>query len=94
MLTKGGARVKVYDPFFSTKEIKQMGFHVEESLKRTIGGADCVLVATGHEKFKNLEMNDISRLVRKPACIIDGWRLFNAGEAKANNLVYYGVGLG
>lgn len=94
ILTKRGVKVNVYDPFFSAAEIEQMGFHAAESLERAIGGVDCVLIAAGHEQFKQVKTADISRLARRPACIVDGWRIFNAKEARANNLVYYGVGLG
>ncbi len=94
ILTQRGAKVNVYDPFFSATEIEQMGFHATESFERAIGGVDCILIATGHEQFRHVKLTDISRLARRPACIVDGWRIFNAEEARANNLVYYGVGLG
>ncbi|MFH0896752.1 MAG: nucleotide sugar dehydrogenase [Candidatus Bathyarchaeota archaeon] len=93
-LTKRGTRVSVYDPFFSTAEIEQMGFNAAESLESAIGGVDCIIIASGHEQFKHLKMADMSRLARKPGCIVDGWRLFDPEEARANNLTYYGVGLG
>jgi len=94
MLRKRGASVNVYDPLFSTIEIENMGFHAVDSIEAAVRGVDCVLLATGHEQFKKIMLADISRTARKPACVVDGWRIFNAEEAKKNNLVYYGVGLG
>lgn len=94
MLMKRGADVRVYDPFYSAAEIKEMGFHAAESVERAIESVDCILVAVGHDQFKRLKMADVARLVAKPACIVDGWRIFDAGEAKAHKMAYYGVGLG
>jgi len=89
-----GGNVKVYDPFYSASEIEDMGFHAVESVERAVQGSDCILFAVGHNQFKDINIVDIARLVRKPACIVDGWRIFDAGEVKANKLAYYGVGLG
>ena len=94
MLTKQGAKVNVYDPFFSALEINRMGFQAAESIEKAMGGVDCIVIASGHEQFKHLKMADIARLVRRPACIVDGWRIFEAEDVWANNLLYYGVGLG
>ncbi|MCJ7645310.1 nucleotide sugar dehydrogenase, partial [bacterium] len=94
VLSRKGAKVNVYDPFFSSVELDGMGLSASESLEGAIRDADCVLIATGHEQFKYLKVAEIARLVKKPACIVDGWRLFNAKEVKANNLEYYGVGFG
>ena len=94
MLTKKGAKVKVYDPFYSAAEIEKMGFNATESFEKAVEGVDCVLIAAGHEQFKRLKMGDVARLVRKPACVVDGWRIFDAKEVETNDLAYYGVGFG
>lgn len=94
LLVREGVKVKVYDPFYSTVEIEEMGYNSAESLEKTIEGVDCILVSTGHKFFKNIDVGEIARLVKKPACIVDGWRIFDASEVESNGLVYLGVGLG
>ncbi len=94
MLDKRGAEVRVYDPFYSAAELKEMGLHATESVERAVEGVSCVLVAVGHDQFKRLKVADLSRIVARPACIVDGWRIFDSEEARVNKLVYYGVGLG
>jgi nucleotide sugar dehydrogenase len=93
-LTKKGAKVRVYDPFFSAEEIKQLGFYGTESVERAIIDVDCILIAVGHEQFKQFQIEALARLLKKPACIVDGWRIFKAEDAKINDLQYYGIGLG
>jgi nucleotide sugar dehydrogenase len=92
-LTKEGAKVRVYDPFFSAEEIEQLGFYGTESVERAVSDVDCILVAVGHEQFKQLQIETLARLVQKPACIVDGWRIFEAEDARINDIQYYGVGL-
>ena len=93
-LTKRGADVRVYDPLYSAAELKEIGLHATESVERAIEGADCILVAVGHDQFKRLRVADFARLVKKPACMVDGWRIFDAEEVRENRLIYCGVGLG
>ena len=92
LLENKGTSVKVYDPFYSALEIEKMGFTSTESFEKAVEGVDCILVATGHDFFKQIKIADIARLLRKPACIIDGWRIFDSKEAEINHLSYYGVG--
>ncbi len=94
MLAKRGAEVRAYDPFYSAAELEALGFCGAESVERAVEGADCVLVAVGHSQFKRLRVDDVARLVGKSACIVDGWRIFDAGEVRAHRLIYCGVGLG
>ena len=93
-LVKKGARVRVYDPYFTSSEIEKMGYPACGGLGMTIEGVDCILLAVGHDEFKNLRIKDIARVVKRPACIVDGWRIFDPDEVKKNRIFYYGVGFG
>ena len=93
-LMSKGATVKVYDPFYSVTEMVEMGFNGAESIKGAVIDADCILVTAGHKQFKKMNIGNIARLVKKPACIVDGWRVFDEEEVIANDLTYYSVGLG
>jgi UDP-N-acetyl-D-mannosaminuronic acid dehydrogenase len=93
-LLRKGAKVRVYDPYFTASEIKDMGYLAFGSLGRTIEGVDCILLAVGHDEFKKLKIEDVARVVKRPACIVDGWRIFNPEEVERNRLAYYGVGFG
>jgi imidazoleglycerol phosphate synthase glutamine amidotransferase subunit HisH len=54
VLVRKGAKVKVYDPFFSPEEITKMGYNTSESLEKAISDADCILINTGHDQFRKI----------------------------------------
>ena len=93
-LRKLGGRVRVYDPYYTADELKEMGCISSESLERAVQGANCLLVAVGHDQFRDLPLGHISQLMRKPACLVDSARVVNSEEATQHGLVYYGVGFG
>ncbi len=94
MLLVKGAKVLVYDPYFRAEEMKKARIPFTESLEKSIDGADCVVFTVSHDIFKSLKPRNIVRVLRKPACIIDGCRIFNPEEVKRKDIIYYGVGLG
>ena len=89
-----GAKVSVYDPYFTTVEMKEMGYSSTESLERTVEGVDCVFLAVSHDEFKRLKPENIIRFLRRPSCIVDGCRIFNPEEVRGKGVAYYGIGLG
>ncbi len=96
LLQTKGARVRVYDPYFTSKELKAMGYNAFDSLERTVMGVNCVLVTVSHQEFRSISIQDLARMVRRPACIVEAGlhRLFDPSEVNANNLAYYGIGYG
>ena len=67
MMKKRGMVIRVYDPMFSYNELVEMGFPAERTLKRAVEGADCLIVVTGHDQFRHLNLKKIKFLVRKPS---------------------------
>ena len=96
LLQRKGARVRVYDPYFTSKELKAMGYNAFDSLERTVTGVNCVLVAVSHLEFKTIRVQDLARMIHRPGCIVEAGlhRVFDPAEVSTNNLVYYGIGYG
>jgi len=94
MLRRRGAKVRVYDPFFSFKELRELGYPAEETLTKTVEGTDCLIIAVGHEKFKKLNLEKIKFLVKKPAATVDMSHVINPAKAEKEGFVYRGVGRG
>ena len=94
MLHKRGVRVRVYDPFFTPSELKEMGYPVGSTLTKTVQGVDCLIIAVGHDKFKKLNLKRIKFQVRKPAAIVDMSRVINPARAEKEGFMYFGVGRG
>jgi len=91
---KKGARVAVYDPYFSAKEIGEMGFQGSNNLEQAIEGADCVFVAVGHKRFKGLKLEELARYTKRPLIIVDGSHVFDFKYAKRKEFIYREVGCG
>lgn len=89
-----GAKVSVYDPYYTVDEIKNMGYSSAESFEKTVEGSDCMLITVNHDAFKHLKLENITRILRKPACIVDGCRIFNPKEVMEKKILYFGIGLG
>ncbi len=94
MLMKKGAKVTANDPYFTAKEIAAMGYPSKEGLEATVDGVDCILAAVGHDQFKGLKLKDLMRLIRKPACIVDGCHIFDPSEARREGFIYIELGSG
>ncbi|MFB0567638.1 MAG: nucleotide sugar dehydrogenase [Candidatus Bathyarchaeia archaeon] len=94
MLKKKGAFVQVYDPFFSPKELMEMGYLTKGTLTRTVEGADCIIIAVGHDRFRRLNLGRIKFFVKKPAAIVDVGHVIDPVKAEKERFVYRGVGRG
>lgn len=93
-LKKRGASVQVYDPFFSTEELLKMGYSAKATLTKTVEGADCIIIAVGHDRFRRLNLNRISIFVKKPAAIVDMGHVIDPAKAEKEGFVYRGFGRG
>lgn len=85
-----GAETIAYDPHC----VKTFGAKKATSLLECINDADCLIIATDHVEFKNLNLNEIKQLMNKKPAIIDGRRIINPAETKKNEFTYYGIGYG
>jgi nucleotide sugar dehydrogenase len=93
-LKKRGASIKVYDPFFSHKELLSMGYAAESSLSKTVEGADCLVVAVAHNRFTKLNLQRIQMLMKQPAAIVDMGQVVDPVKAERAGFVYRGLGRG
>jgi nucleotide sugar dehydrogenase len=93
-LKKRGASVKVYDPFFSHKELLGMSYDAEATLSKTVEGADCLVVAVAHDRFRRLNLQRTQMLMKQPAAIVDMGQIIDPTKAEKAGFVYRGFGRG
>lgn len=93
-LEKMGAKIIVYDPYFTVEELKKRGYYGVHRLEVAIDNADCVLITVNHEEFKRLKLKTLTRLLRKKAALVDCGSVFNPAEVEAVGIVYRGIGRG
>jgi len=94
ILRKRGAPVQVYDPFFSQKELLKMGYPAKPTLTKTIEGANCIIIAVGHDHFRRLNLGRMKVFVKNPAAIVDMGHVIDPDKAEKEGFVYRGVGQG
>jgi len=95
LLRAKGATVRVYDPFYSFKEMNDMGYPAERTLAKAVEGADCIIFVVGHDRFKRLNLRRIKFLMRKSAALVDMGHVVDVPlKAEKEGFVYRGVGRG
>jgi len=94
MFTAKGTIVRVFDPLYSHKELKEMGYPAERTLAKTVEGTDCVVIVVGHNRFKRLSLKKLKLLMTKTAAIVDMGHVVEPEKAEREGFVYRGVGRG
>jgi UDP-N-acetyl-D-mannosaminuronic acid dehydrogenase len=94
MLTAKGAIVRVFDPLYSNKELKEMGYPAGPTLAKTIEGSDCIVVVVGHNRFKRLNLKKLRLLMTKTAVVIDLGCVIEPEKAEKAGFLYRGLGRG
>jgi UDP-N-acetyl-D-mannosaminuronic acid dehydrogenase len=92
-IQKKGIRVSVFDPFFSEKELRDLGYPSKINFTKTVEGADCLVIAVGHERLKRLRLRSIQMLMKKPAALVDLSNVVSPKKAE-EFFVYRGLGRG
>jgi len=93
-LLKEGANIIAYDPAATNnaKKIFRDGIEYAPSAIKCIGSADCCIIATEWEEFKELKPEDFSKHMRNPV-VIDGRRIYDTNEFK-DKVKFAAIGLG
>lgn len=94
-LLSEGAKVTVYDPAAMGNVKKVLGSKVEyaSSARECIRGADCAIVVTEWDEFKQLKPEDFLNLMRVPA-LVDGRRVFDPKLFAEKGVKLEAIGLG
>jgi len=85
-----GAKVTVQDPYC----IETFGAEKAPNFTEAVKGKDCIVIATDHEPFKNLNLKEIKTLMKEKPLIVDCRRIINPTEALKHGFLYIGVGYG
>ncbi|MBI2099155.1 nucleotide sugar dehydrogenase [Candidatus Uhrbacteria bacterium] len=81
-----------YDPVVPSEALSPYGLKFV-NLEEGFRGADAAILATNHHDFKNLDIHRYLPLMKKPALIFDGWKLYGADRiAKFADIHYSNLG--
>ena len=89
-----GAKLTLYDPYFSEKELAEMQRTPKKTLSDNMEGADCIVLLVAHEKFKNLSLDRLKHVMKMPAAIVDLTGTFEPSKVEKEGFIYRGLGRG
>jgi nucleotide sugar dehydrogenase len=89
-----GVRVSFYDPHFSENEVGELQPHFKKSLTEAVEGADCIMIITGHDQFKRLNLKKLKVMMKMPAAIVDLEGILEPDKVEEEGFIYRGLGRG
>ena len=87
-LAKMNCDVYSHDPFVSQDFGRKFSNRVEDAAR----DADCLVIVTDHDEYKQLDLKALSKILKKPGVIVDGRRIIDPQSAKDSDFHYFGVG--
>ncbi len=91
-LLKRGAVVRAYDPAALDKARAVMpDVEYRRSAQAVARGADAIVVVTEWNEFKQLDLQRLKRLMRRPV-VVDGRNIYDPEEMRRLGFVYRGIG--
>jgi UDP-N-acetyl-D-mannosaminuronate dehydrogenase len=93
-LRRKGAIVQVYDPFYSLKELTDRDYPAQKTLTKVVEGADCLIIAVGHDRFRRLNLRRIKLLMRKSPALVDMGHVTDPAMVEKAGFIYRGIGRG
>ncbi len=93
-LEKRGVLVTVNDVLWSAEEGKIFPFRFEPNIMKAVDGADCIIIATDHPEYKELDLEEIvNQASKKLLVIVDGRQVFESKlVSKFKDVIYMAVG--
>ncbi|MEM3696171.1 MAG: nucleotide sugar dehydrogenase [Candidatus Bathyarchaeia archaeon] len=94
ILEARGAKVNIYDPYFSGEELAEMQHYYNKNLTETLEATDCILIITRHEQFKHLNFKKLKLMTKMPAAIVDFEGIVEPYKVEREGFIYRGLGRG
>jgi len=94
MLEVRGAKINIYDPYLSGEDLTEMQHYFKKNLTETLEGTDCIIIFTGHDHFKHLNLKKMKLMMKMPAAIIDFEGIVEPYKVEKEGFIYRGLGRG
>ena len=85
-----GANIHIYDPYFSSSQV--FGIISEDNIEDIISKVDAVIIVTGHNEFKKLQIHTFTKM--QHPILIDTRGIIDPSIAKQEKLIFRGLGRG
>ncbi|PIU59072.1 hypothetical protein COS86_06150, partial [Candidatus Bathyarchaeota archaeon CG07_land_8_20_14_0_80_47_9] len=94
LLEAKGAKVGLYDPYYSDNELGDIKGAFKKTLSDAVENADCVMILSGHDQFKRLNLKKLKALMKMPAAIVDLEGIIEVDKVEKEGFIYRGLGRG
>jgi nucleotide sugar dehydrogenase len=94
MLEAKGAKISVYDPFFTKNEPVEASSSIKRNISEAVEGSDCIVILTAQEQFKRLNLKKLHAIMRAPAAIVDLAGILEPQKVEKESFTYRGLGRG
>ena len=94
VLETKGARISLYDPYLRSNELADLGYPSKKTLTETMEGVDCMVILTGHNRFKRLNLKKLRIMAKMPAAIVDFEGVIDPEKVENEGFIYRGLGRG
>ena len=88
-LMKANCDVFSHDPYVT----QDFGGKFSNDLEEVTRDADCLVILTDHDIYKNMDLKRLSKLLKKPGVLVDGRRVVDPSKAEEEGFQYFGVGI-
>lgn len=94
LLETKGAKISRYDPQGSENELIDATHSLKKTLNETVEGTDCVVVLTGEDQLKRLNLKKLKAVMKPSAAFVDLAGVVEPSKVEAEGFTYRGLGRG
>jgi nucleotide sugar dehydrogenase len=94
LLEAKGAKISRYDPQGSENELMDATHSLKKTLNETVEDTDCVVVLTGGDQLKRLNLKKLKAVMKPSAAFVDLAGVVEPSKVEAEGFTYRGLGRG
>jgi UDP-N-acetyl-D-mannosaminuronic acid dehydrogenase len=94
LLVQKGAKASIYDPVLSRTDSSDMSGLLKKTLNEAVEGADCLVILSGQEQFKRLNLKKLHTMMKSPAVVVDLIGVVEQEKAESDDFIFRGLGKG
>jgi UDP-N-acetyl-D-mannosaminuronic acid dehydrogenase len=92
--TAKGAKITLYDPILAKNEPTDTTPILKRSLSEVVEGADCLVILTGQDQIKRLNLKKLKTVMKSPTALVDLIGIAEPEKIQAEGFIYRGIGRG
>jgi UDP-N-acetyl-D-mannosaminuronic acid dehydrogenase len=94
LLVARGARIHFYDPYYCEDDLVETQFRLKKTFAEAVENCDCVVILTGHDQSRRLNLRRLRVLMKKNSAVVDLVGVVEPDKVEKEGFVYRGLGRG